>query len=111
MTEDDVNLFGKLDYSQKKMVFEGLMRMIKSESTSGFVNGDKGHLAYRYVGEPAPNSYEVWGDSPEHNRLYEMLVELSEDLRGDPEIKEFVNCWQDFCRIAVAAYDQHKISK
>lgn len=110
MPEDDGNLFGKLEYSQKRMVFEGLMRMIASESTSGFTNCDKGHPAYSYTGEPGPNAYEAWGDSPEHNELYKMLVELSEDLRGDPEVKEFVNCWQDFCRIAKRAYEANRKS-
>ncbi len=88
------------------MIFEGLMLLLKSHSSLGFYN-DKGSPAY-VLGAKDGTVLPEFGDSPEKNHFFAMMVELSEDLRGHSEIREYVNCWQDFCLIAVEAYRKHR---
>jgi hypothetical protein len=99
-------MFTQLDTTQKQMVFEGLMLLLKSDSNLGFKN-DKLGMAYVIGAKKGDSDFKEHGDSPDRNKLYQMMVELSEDLRGHSELSEFVNCWQDFCRIAVEAYRNH----
>ncbi|MEY2499826.1 MAG: hypothetical protein QOI07_160 [Verrucomicrobiota bacterium] len=101
-----MNMFSELTQIQKQMVFEGLMMLLKSDSSLGFKN-DKMGMAYVIGASTGDSDFAQHGDSPDRNKLYQMMVELSEDLRGHSEISEFVNCWQDFCRIAVEAYRKH----
>ena len=88
------------------MVFEGLMMLLKSDSDLGF-NNDKLSMAYVIGAKSGDSDFKMHGDSPDRNKLFQMMVELSEDLRGNSELSEFVNCWQDFCKIAVEAYRNH----
>lgn len=85
------------------------MLLLKSPSNLGFKN-DKSGMAYVLGAKDGKVDQEAWGDSPDTNKLYLMMVELSEDLRGHGELNEFVNCWQDFCRIAVEAYKKNRDS-
>ncbi|SRR6266404_4789108 len=103
-----MNLFSELTQGQKKLVFDGLMLLLKSDSDAGFLN-DKLSMAYVIGAKTGDSDFKMHGDSPDRNKFYQMMVELSEDLRGHPEMSksEFVNCWQDFCRIAVEAYRKH----
>lgn len=103
-------MFEGLHQTQKLMIFEGLMLLLKSPSNLGFKN-DKGGMAYVLGAKDGAFDQEAWGDSPDTNKLYLMMVELSEDLRGHRELNEFVNCWQDFCRIATEAHKKHRDSK
>jgi hypothetical protein len=105
-----MNLFSELTPSQKKFVFDGLMRLLKSESQAGF-NNDKMGMAYVIGAKRGDSDFKEHGDSPDRNGLFQMMAELSEDLRGHPEMSEFVNCWQDFCRIAIEAYRKYHPSK
>jgi len=100
------NMFSGFTQAQKHLIFEGLMLHLKSQSNLGFLN-DRLGMAY-VLGAKDGQENDAHGDSPERNDLYKMLVELSEDLRGHPEISKFVNCWQDFCRIAVESHRRRR---
>lgn len=101
-----MNMFTGLTQGQKKLVFDGLMLLLKSESNAGF-NNDKLGMAYVIGAKTGDSNFKQHGDSPDRNDFFQMMVELSEDLRGHPEMSEHVNCWQDFCQIAIAAYRKH----
>jgi hypothetical protein len=104
--------FGSLDFSEKQMVYLGLLSLVKSNSGVGFANRDQGHPAY-VVGRNGTHDYAQWGDSPERNTLFKMMhslsVELSEaEIDGSSEISEYVFSWADFCALAYEAYLEAK---
>jgi hypothetical protein len=71
------------------------------------------NLPVRRVGRDGKYDYQAFGDSPEHNRLFKMMHELSVelcegDLDGSSEIGDCIYSWSDFCRIAYEAYEKDK---
>jgi hypothetical protein len=105
-------MFESLEMSEKHIVYQALLCLIKSNSGVGFHNGDQGNAAYR-VGAKGTIDYAAWGDSPDHNRLFKMMHTLAVELcQGDPEgkseIGEWIYSWSDFCRTAVESYDRER---
>lgn len=105
-------MFEKFEPRDKAVIYQGLLCLIRSNSGVGFCNRDQGHPAYA-AGKNGKSDYSSFGDSPDHNRLFKMMHELTAalsegDLDGSSEIEERINTWSDFCRIAYEAYEKHK---
>lgn len=104
--------FGKFTHSERRLIYLGLLTLVKSNSGYGFCNGEQGHAAY-VVGRSGKWDYNTWGDSPEHNMLFKMMHTLSvslvdSELDGSSEVSEYVFSWSDFCNIAHTAYEENK---
>ena len=102
-------MFEHLDYFERSLLYQGLLQLVKSNSGLGFRNGDQGHRAYR-IGREGNFDQSTLGDSPDNNRLFKMMHELSvtlneaEEIR--PSITEYMFSWSDFCRAATDAFDE-----
>ena len=99
--------FEALTFSEKRLVYLGLLSLVTSNSGHGFCNNDQGHPAYA-IGSNGGHDYQQWGDSPEHNQLFRMMHSLSVELNAadedkSSEISDYVFSWADFCRIATEA--------
>jgi hypothetical protein len=104
--------FESLSLSDKQLLYRGLLLLVTSNSGHGFVNGDQGHPAYA-VGRTGQHDYPTWGDSPDRNRLFQMMhtlsVELSDaEIDDSSEIGDYIFSWSDFCNLAYAAYNRAK---
>src|SRR2546421_12650578 len=102
--------FESLTFSEKQLIYRGLLGLVNSNSGYGFCNNDQGHPAYA-VGRSGTVDYDQFGDSPERNHLFRMMHTLSVDLSAgeideSSEIAEYVFCWADFCNLAYAAYQE-----
>lgn len=109
---DQPEKFSGFSFSEMQMIYLGLLALVKSNSGKGFCNCDQGHPAYA-IGRSGDYDHEQWGDSPEHNKLFQMMhalsVSLSEaELDGTSEIGDYVFSWSDFCRLAYAAYEDRR---
>jgi hypothetical protein len=110
--EAEPSPFESLSFSEKQLVYRGLLSLVTSNSGYGFCNNDQGHPVYA-VGRNGTHNHRKWGDSPDHNRLFKMMhtlsVELSEaEIDGSAEISDYVFSWSDFCHLAYAAYERTK---
>ncbi len=106
------NPLGALSFSERKLIYQGLLSLVKSNSGVGFANCDQGHPAYA-IGRKGEFDYRMWGDSPEHNELFKLMhslsVSLSEsEIDSSSEILDYVFCWADFCQLAYSAYENAK---
>ena len=104
--------FSALTFSEKQLVYRGLLSLVTNNSGYGFCNNDQGHPAYA-VGQSGKHDYKQWGDSPDHNRLFKLMhtlsVELSDaEIDGSAEIGDYIFSWSDFCHLAYAARNKPK---
>ena len=85
---------------EKHLIFEALVRMIKSNAGTGFHNSDQCHPAY-LLGEIGKVDPVAGGDSPEQNELFKLLASFDQEFhdRG-PDL----STWRKFCAFAVAAF-------
>lgn len=106
MDSKNLSMFDDLTYFEKRLLYAGLLSLVQKNEGAGFCNNDQGHPAY-VVGASGNINYETLGDSPEHNRLFQMMhqlsVSLNEQEEDSPTATEYVFSWGDFCRIAVSA--------
>lgn len=86
------------------IIYSALIHSIRSNSGIGFHN-EQGHPAY-LMGKDGHIDFHMWGDSPDHNRLFKMVCELSKQY-GNSEISN----WQQFCELAYNAYLEHTKNK
>lgn len=105
-------MFEQFGMRDKAVIYQALVCLVKSNSGVGFCNSDQGHAAYA-VGREGKQDYQTFGDSPEHNRLFKMMHELTvalgeSDLDASTEISERIYSWADFCKLAYDAYEKHK---
>lgn len=103
---------GALSFSDRQLLYQGLLSLVKSNSGVGFANSDQGHSAYA-IGRKGDFDYEKWGDSPDRNRLFKLMhalsVSLSEaEIDSSAEVSDYVFCWADFCQLAYSAYEKAK---
>jgi len=100
---------GKMDFSCRYELYTALLNMVKSDAGTGFHNHDKGHPAYTIGASDGSYDLQVWGDSPEHSHLYQMMKALSDSLAdcGDFRHDERVTDWQSFCRLALCSHEEH----
>jgi hypothetical protein len=103
-------MFENFDYIERSLIYQGLLQLVRSNSGEGFLNGDQGHPAYR-LGREGKFDFSTLGDSPDQNRLFKLMHELSVALNEAeekrPSITEYMFSWSDFCRAATDACDQH----
>ena len=91
-------MFEHFDSDDKFLIYVSLLNSVRANSGHGFINGDQGHLAYRTGATGDIPEIGTFGDHPDHNRLYQMMRELSEALKDHPELpsnhpgKTFVKC-------------------
>ena len=100
-------MFENLDSIDQFLIYGALLNSIRTNCGHGFINSDQGHLAYRCGANGDILSHGTIGDHPERNRLYKMMRELSDALKDHPELRrsDLVFSWQDFCKIAIDAYE------
>jgi 3-methyladenine DNA glycosylase Tag len=91
-------------------IHKGLRALIEGETGQGLVNSDLGHPAYR-MGAQGKLDQKTWGDSPKTNTLFQMLSEISKELkkRNVHEMGEMwwydFSDWQQFCQFVIDIYD------
>lgn len=91
------------DDFEKELIFRALVRMIETNSGTGFHNADQGHPAY-VAGANGVES-RTWGDTAERNRLYRLLTSFPPQHHEEgPDLSN----WQKFCSFAVEAYNRAK---
>ena len=66
---------------EKHLIFEALVRMIKSNAGTGFHNDDQGHPAYT-LGAKGEVDPVAGGDSPEENTLFKLLASFDQTYHG-----------------------------
>jgi hypothetical protein len=101
-------MFESFDVIDKYLIYRALLDSVRANSGYGFRNKDQRHPAYTTgASNEKPMDYGTIGDHPDRNQLYKMMRELSESFKDDPELKrsDLVLSWQDFCTMAVNAYD------
>ena len=104
--------FAYLSFSDKQLLYQGLLSLVTSNSGHGFTNGDQGHPAYA-VGRRGNKDDMDFGDAPDRNRLFQMMHSLSVDLSaaeidGNSEIRDYIFAWSDFCHLAYSAYERSR---
>jgi hypothetical protein len=109
---DSTSPFDGLSFSEKQLVYRGLLCLVTNNSGYGFANNDQGHPAYAF-GQDGSYDYQKWGDAPDQNQLFQMMhslsVELSQaEIDSSAEISDYVFSWSDFCRLAFSAYERAK---
>ena len=81
------------------VIYDALIHAIKTNSGIGFHNNDQGHPAYM---SGAEDGSENMGDTREENKLYQMLVRLSDRYGKSRGVQ--VRNWREFCQLAYGAY-------
>src|SRR6266513_3499845 len=104
--------FESLSFSEKQLLYRGLLCLVTSNSGYGFCNNDQGHPAYA-VGRSGQYDHKQWGDSPERNNLFNMMhvlsVELSAaEINNSAEVSDYIFSWADFCGLTYSAYERAK---
>ena len=89
---------------EKYLIYTALVRAIETNSGIGFHNSDQGHPAYRAGAKDGDEVNRIWGDSPEENELFKLLLSFKELHKG--ETGPDLSTWQKFCAFAVEAYDR-----
>ena len=102
-------MFEILTHSQRSLIYQGLLKLVTTNSGVGFANNDQGGLAYQ-VGRSGRSDYEQLGDSPERNQLFKMMHSLTTqlsvaELDNSSKISDYVFAWSDFCNLAYTAYE------
>jgi hypothetical protein len=110
--DDTKSPFESLTFSEKQLLYRGLLSLVTSNSGYGFCNNDQGHPAYAF-GRSGQVDYKQWGDSPERNSLFKMMHTLSVELSAaeidsTAEVSDYIFSWSDFCSLAFNAYEQAK---
>ena len=106
-------MFEKFPRYEMQCIFVGLKCLIETPDHWGHVfhNGDPGHSVYLMGAKGEENQWE-YADSPERNKVYKMLSELSRHFKevGDTEYNWWNDFseWQDFCKFAVETYKKVK---
>lgn len=98
----------ELNFGHRHVIYTALLKMVKRNDGTGFHNSDQGHPAYR-IGCDNKWDYDAWGDSPEHNELYQAMRILASSLSDCPDFapSDLVTDWSSFCRMATEAYTKH----
>jgi hypothetical protein len=110
---DFTSYFSAFSFSEKQLIYRGLLSLVMSNSGYGFANNDQGHIAYA-IGKSGKSDYSQFGDSPERNKLFQMMhtltVQLSDaEIDQSSEIADYVFSWSDFCHLAYSAHERSKI--
>ena len=86
----------------KYLIFKALVRMIETNSGTGFLNGDQGHPAYA-LGAQGEIDPVAGGDSPENNDLFKLLASFDQEFHDEgPDL----STWEKFCTFAIDAFNR-----
>jgi hypothetical protein len=108
-------MFEGFDQYNKELIYQGLKALIEHGNEAGFVglhNNDPGHPVYvagalGIEGELNPKDP---ADSPERNRLFKMLSELSQDFIARHEQGYIwfrdLRTWRKFCYFVVECHQK-----
>ena len=99
-------MFSDLGDAERHLIYKALVMMIEANSGVGFNNRDQGHPAYRTGAIDGASDSGTWGDGPEQNALFKLLVALSPEFLEDPTVGPDLTTWQKFCAFATEAYDR-----
>ena len=101
-------MFSDLGDSERHLIYKALITLVETNSGIGFHNHDQGHPAYRVGAKDGASDIANWGDGPEQNTLFKMLVALGPDelAQHDPSVGPDLSTWQKFCAFATEAYDR-----
>lgn len=83
------------------IIYAALIHAVKTNSGIGFHNCDQGHHAYL---TGAQDGSEDMGDTRAENKLFQMLVRLSE--RYGKSHGAQVRNWREFCQLATRSNDE-----
>ena len=81
----DSDRFGALKFAEKQMIYQGLLSLVETNSGIGFANNDQGHPAYA-LGRNGTINHDEWGDSPDANLLFQMMVSLLSRRPREPRL-------------------------
>ena len=101
-------MFSDLGDVEKYLIYKALVMMIEANSGVGFHNSDQGHPAYRMGASDGMSDSNTWGDGPEQNRLFKILVALNPEFLEDSSIGPDLTTWQKFCTFATNSYDRKR---
>jgi hypothetical protein len=90
------------------IIYDALIHAIKTNSGIGFHNRDQGHPAYVIGASDGTRDRDTWGDSPDRNSLYKMLLDLSETYGKSHGIQ--ITNWRSFCLLAYESYQKAKLT-
>jgi hypothetical protein len=93
-------MFEELSKNQRIILYTALVHAVETNSGIGFLNNDQRHPAYM-MGANGEVDHGTWGDSPDANDFYRMLVELA-PTAGE-ERPRVITTWEEFCKLAVGA--------
>jgi hypothetical protein len=83
------------------LVYKALIRMVESNSGTGFHNSDQGHPDY--AGPAQGTSMRLANsDGPDTNDLFKLLRDLSKEYGGEHGPR--IATWEEFCQLAYNAY-------
>ncbi len=104
-------MFSNFDASKLELLYLGLKYLIENGKGKGFHNNDLGHPVYHVGADGKTFSETEDVDSPDKNRLFIMLSELTKELkkqeiesRNYPWWYEFSD-WQKFCQFAIDVHE------
>jgi len=97
-------MFNVKDERSKQLIYLGLKTLIESGKGYGFHNSDQRHPVYT-LSAKGKNPEQLNADSPEKNRMYQMLKELSEYMKENEDTNyvwwyDFSE-WQKFCEFVI----------
>jgi hypothetical protein len=100
------NEFGRAEMS---ILYRALLDSILANRGNGFRSGNQGHPAY-VAGCKGEIIQGAEGDSPNINKLYQMMRDLSDHLVDSQDFRrsELVHSWTEFCQMAVNGYNASK---
>lgn len=89
---------------EKYLIFKALVRMIETNSGTGFLNEDQCHPAYT-LGMHGEVNPVAGGDSPEKNDLFKLLASFE---RTYHEAGPDLSTWPKFCTFAVESFKRER---
>lgn len=97
-------MIDSLSHFERSLCLRALLHSVQTNTGDGFHNHDQCHAAYVVGEHDLDNDF---GDSPEDNTLYKLLLDLSkwaDEHCSDFRREELIFSWGDFCKMAVAGY-------
>ena len=89
---------------EKYLIFKALVRIIETNTGTGFLNEDQGHPAYT-LGAQGKVDPVAGGDSPEKNRLFKLIASFDQGFQDEgPDL----STWEKFCAFAVIAFNRSR---
>ena len=98
-------MIDSLEHSERSLVLRALIHSVRTNTGDGFRNHDQCHPAYA-----VSDGSVQFGDSPQLNSLYKLMLELSQWVQEHPtdfQREDLILSWDDFCKMAVLGYQSN----